>query len=63
VPLVLDTPTGPAETGGETLTSTFMVVPPGVGGRLQRKQPLVRHSRNGAGIGMMERSMTPDHLA
>jgi hypothetical protein len=63
VPLVLVAPTGPAEIGGETLMSTFMVMPPEAGGGLHQPA-LVRYSRDGeSGTGMMERSITPGHLA
>jgi hypothetical protein len=64
VSLALDTPKGTVEIGGETLMSTFMVMPPEVGGGLHLQQALVRYTWDGeAGIGMMERSTTPGQLA
>jgi hypothetical protein len=44
--------------------STFMVMPPDVGGGLQLQQALVRYTWGGeSGIGMLERSIAPDQLA
>ena len=44
--------------------STFMVMPPEIGGGLQLQQAIVRYSWDGeTGTGMMERSTAPDNLA
>jgi len=64
VSLTLETARGTIEIGGETLTSSFMVMPPEVGGGLQLQQALARYTWDGeAGNGMIERSITPDSLA
>jgi hypothetical protein len=64
VSLVLETAKGSVEIGGETAISTFMVMPPEVGGGLQLQQGLVRYTWDGeSAIGMLERSITPGQLA
>jgi len=64
VSLVLETAKGTVEIGGETVMSTFMVMPPDVGGGLQLQQALARYTWDGeSGIGMLERSTIPDLLA
>jgi hypothetical protein len=63
VSLLLDTTKGAVKIGGETLMSTFMVMPPEVGGGLQLQQALVRYTWDGeTGTGMLERSTTPGQL-
>jgi hypothetical protein len=64
VSLALETARGTIEIGGQTLTSTFHVMPPEVGGGLQLQQALARYSWDGeSGVGMIERSTTPERLA
>jgi prepilin-type processing-associated H-X9-DG protein len=64
VSLVLETARGTIEIGGQTLTSTFHVMPPEVGGGLQLQQALASYAWDGeSGTGMIERSITPDLLA
>ena len=64
VSLVLETARGTIEVGGQTLTSTFHVMPPEVGGGLQLQQALARYTWDGeSGVGMIERSTTPERLA
>jgi hypothetical protein len=49
---------------GNTTASTFMVMPPEVGGGMQLQQALVRYRWDGEdAIGMVERSTAPDELA
>lgn len=61
---MLETAKGNVEIGGETAISTFMVMPPEVGGGLQLQQGLVRYTWDGeSAIGMLERSITPGQLA
>jgi hypothetical protein len=63
VSLALETARGAIEIGGETLTSTFHVMPPEVGGGLQLQQALARYTWGGeSGVGMIERSITPGQL-
>jgi hypothetical protein len=48
---------------GSTTASTFMVMPPEVGGGMQLQQALVRYTWDGEeAIGMIERSTAPDGL-
>jgi hypothetical protein len=48
---------------GSTTASTFMVMPPEVGGGMQLQQALVRYIWDGEeAIGMIERSTSPDEL-
>ena len=64
VSLVLETARGTIAIGGETLASTFHVMPPEVGGGLQLQQALARYTWDGeSGVGMIERSTTPERLA
>jgi hypothetical protein len=64
VSLALETARGTIEIGGQTLTSTFHVMPPEIGGGLQLQQALARYTWDGeSGTGMIERSITPDQLA
>jgi hypothetical protein len=64
VSLVLETARGTIEIGGQTLTSTFHVMPPEVGGGLQLQQALAGYTWDGeSGVGMIERSTTPERLA
>jgi hypothetical protein len=64
VSLVLETAQGTIEIGAETLTSTFHVMPPEVGGGLQLQQALARYTWDGeSGVGMIERSATPERVA
>ena len=44
--------------------STFMIMPPEVGGGLQLQQALARYSYNGETVmGMIERSTAPEQIA
>jgi hypothetical protein len=50
--------------GAQSVMSTFMVMPPEVGGGLQLQQAIVRYSWDGeVGTGMMERSTAAGNLA
>jgi hypothetical protein len=62
---VLETEDGRTVTiDGETALSTFMVMPPEVGGGLQLQQAIVRCSWDGeTANGMLERSTSPGNLA
>ncbi len=63
VTCVLETPHGTIEIGGETLMSTFMIMPPEVGGGMQLQQALARYRWDGeSAVGMLERSSTPDRM-
>ncbi len=49
---------------GETVVSTFMVMPPDLGGGLQLQQAITRYTWDGeTANGMLERSTFPDNLA
>jgi prepilin-type processing-associated H-X9-DG protein len=62
--IALETAHGTIELGGETMASTFMVMPPEVGGGLQLQQALVRYTWDGeTGTGMLERSIASGQLA
>ncbi|CUU59252.1 hypothetical protein Ga0074812_12629 [Parafrankia irregularis] len=64
VSLVLETADGTVEIGGETLTSTFMVMPLEVGGGMQLQQALARYTWDGeSAVGMIERSSLPDQIS
>ncbi|ADP81060.1 DUF7064 domain-containing protein [Pseudofrankia inefficax] len=64
VTVVLETAKGTIEVAGETVLSTFMVMPPEVGGGMQLQQGLARYTWDGeSAIGMIERSSTPDQMA
>ncbi|OHV47455.1 hypothetical protein [Pseudofrankia sp. BMG5.36] len=64
VSVVLETARGTFEIGGETLVSTFMVMPPEVGGGMQLHQGLARYTWDGeSAVGMVERSSTPEQMA
>jgi hypothetical protein len=64
VSFVLETAKGTVEIGAESALSTFMVMPPEVGGGLQLQQALVRYTWDGeSGTGMMERSTPAGGLA
>jgi hypothetical protein len=57
---VLETEQGTVTIDGSTAASTFMVMPPDVGGGLQLQQAVVRYTWDGEqGTGMMERSTPP----
>ncbi len=61
VSCVLETAAGSARIVGRTAASTFMIMPPEVGGGMQLQQALVRYSWDGeTAVGMLERSSTPD---
>jgi hypothetical protein len=61
VSCVLETARGPVTIEGETAASTFMVMPPDVGGGMQLQQAIVRYSWDGeSSVGMLERSATRD---
>ena len=46
---------------GRTAASTFMVMPPEVGGGMQLQQAIVRYGWDGeTAVGMLERSSTPE---
>ncbi|HEX3706522.1 MAG TPA: hypothetical protein VHV76_07800 [Mycobacteriales bacterium] len=63
VSLVLETADGTHEIRGETVTSTFMVMPPEVGGGMQLQQAVTRYSWDGRpGMGMTERSSVPEEM-
>ena len=48
---------------GDTLASTFMVMPPEVGGGFQLQQAIVRYTWDGeTANGMLERSATPQQI-
>jgi hypothetical protein len=64
VSLVLEAAGKPIEIEGNTTASTFMVMPPEVGGGLQLQQGLACYSYNGETvIGMVERSIARDQVA
>lgn len=64
VPCVLETADGTVQIEAQTALSTFMVMPPEVGGGLQLNQSIVRYSWDGESAnGMMERSTSPDAVA
>jgi prepilin-type processing-associated H-X9-DG protein len=65
VSCVLETGNGDTVTiGAETAVSTFMVMPPEVGGGLQLHQAIARYMWDGeSGTGMMERSTPPANVA
>ena len=65
VSCVMETVTGSAVTiSGNTTASTFMVMPPEVGGGMQLQQALVRYRWDGEeSIGMVERSTAPGGIA
>jgi hypothetical protein len=59
----LATPDGEIEVAGTTLMSTFMIMPPEVGGGMQLQQALVRYTWEGQQcVGMLERSSLPDAM-
>jgi hypothetical protein len=61
---VLETTRGPVSIGGQTALSTFMVMPPEVGGGFQLQQAIVRYHWDGEqSVGMLERSSAPGELA
>jgi len=63
VSVVLETATGTIEIAGETVASTFMVMPPEVGGGMRLQQALVHYTWDGeSAIGMIERSSLPDQM-
>lgn len=63
VSVTLETETGSTTIGGETLLSTFMVMPPEIGGGLNLQQAIVRYTWDGeSAIGMLERSMPLDKM-
>jgi len=65
VSVTLETAKGrPIEIGGETVLSTFMVMPPEAGGGMQLQQGLARYTWDGeAAIRMIERSNTADRIS
>lgn len=66
VPVVLEAGGRTHEIHGETIASTFMVMPAevGVGGGMQLQQAVTRYTWDGEiGMGMTERSNTPDAIA
>jgi hypothetical protein len=65
VSCVLETEDGRTVTiKGETAISTFMVMPPDVGGGLQLQQAIVRYTLDGeTANGMLERSTPPTNIA
>ncbi len=64
VSVTLETETGSTTIVGQTLLSTFMVMPPEVGGGLNLQQAIVRYTWDGeSAIGMLERSMPLDEMA
>jgi hypothetical protein len=63
VSVVLETNSGSHTIHGETLLSTFMVMPPEIGGGLNLQQAIVRYVWDGeTAIGMLERSMPFDKM-
>jgi hypothetical protein len=63
VSLVLETADEAYEIEGETAMSTFMIMPPEVGGGMQLQQAVTRYTWDGvSGMGMTERSNTPDAM-
>ena len=64
VSCVIETVTGrTVAVSGSTTLSTFMVMPPEVGGGMQLQQAIVRYSWDGEeSIGMVERSTAPEGL-
>ncbi len=64
VSCVIETVTGrTVAVSGSTTLSTFMVMPPEVGGGMQLQQAIVRYSWDGEeSIGMVERSTAPGAL-
>jgi hypothetical protein len=61
VSCVLETAKGSVRIEGRTAASTFMVMPPEVGGGMQLQQAIVRYAWDGeTAVGMLERSSTPD---
>jgi hypothetical protein len=64
VSLVLEAAGRSIEIEGHTTMSTFMIMPPEVGGGLQLQQALARYTHNGEKvIGMIERSTAQDQVA
>jgi len=64
VSLVLDAAGKSIEIEGHTTMSTFMIMPPEVGGGLQLQQGLARYSYNGETVfGMIERSTAQDQVS
>jgi hypothetical protein len=64
VPCVLETSQGTVAIEGQSIMSTFAIMPPDVGGGLQLNQAIVRYSWDGESThGMMERSTAPNKLA
>ncbi len=58
VSVVLESARGTTTIHGETLLSTFMVMPPEIGGGLHLQQAIARYTWDGeSAIGMIERSM------
>jgi hypothetical protein len=61
--LTLATADGEVEVAGTTLMSTFMIMPPEVGGGMQLQQALVRYIWDDQQcVGMLERSSLPDQM-
>jgi hypothetical protein len=61
VSCVLETTEGRVRIEGRTAASTFMVMPPEVGGGMQLQQAIVRYGWDGeTAVGMLERSSTPE---
>ena len=61
VSCVLETAKGSVRIEGRSAASTFMVMPPDVGGGMQLQQAIVRYDWDGeTAVGMLERSSTPD---
>jgi len=61
VSCVLETAKGSVRIEGRTAASTFMVMPPEVGGGMQLQQAIVRYGWDGeTAVGMLERSSTPE---
>jgi hypothetical protein len=64
VSVVLETAEGRIEIAGETLASTFHIMPPEVGGGMQLQQALVRYTWDDeSATGMLERSSLPDQIS
>ena len=63
VPVVLETERGTTTINGETALSTYMVMPPEVGGGLTLQQAITRYTWDGeTANGMLERSTPLDQL-
>jgi hypothetical protein len=63
VTVVLESERGVTAVQGETVLSTFMVMPPDVGGGLDLQQAIVRYTWEGeTAHGMLERSSLPDAM-